>query len=246
MKSLRNACLVGLVLPLLAAATGQAQYNDSWGPHPAYKNSTARTPGYKSTAFGRANVTRSVNNRGNACDTGCDVGCNVGCDTGCDVGCDAAPGCGCAAGCEAPGKGGCCKVCKLVKVVVEAETTCYGVKCKDVCVPGCGSKCTHTEGVQCGGAGCDCCESGACCTVRFPTGKPGCSACVKTIKYLVKYKTTKQVCGYKWIVVDAGCGGCDACGCDVGSAPATEIEESEGDPFRDDVLPVPIPQDPNA
>ena len=245
MKSPRIVCLLALAMPLLAASTSRAQYNNSWGPYPSYKTLTPRNSAYKNTAFGRTNMTRSTKNCSNACDTGCNTRCNTGCNTGYDVaadGCDAAP----AYGCDAGGKGGCCKVCRLVRVEVEVEATCYGVKCKEICVPGCGGKCVKTECVRCGGAGCDCCESEPCCTVRFPTGKPGCCAQVKTIKYPVKYKTTKKVCGYKWEVVDAGCGGCDACGCDADSDSAPATEDFEGDPFGDDVPPVPIPQDPNA
>jgi hypothetical protein len=131
-------------------------------------------------------------------------------------------------------------------VEYEVEAICYGVRSKDICVPGCGSKCTKTEHVQCGGTGCDCGGSGASCKFRYPTGKPGCCAKTKTVKQLVKYRTTKKVCGFRWEIVDAGCGGCDACGCDAvfDSVPATD--KSEGDPFGDDFPPIPIPQDPNA
>ncbi len=186
---------------------------------------------------------------GNPCATGCDTGCDVGCDVNCGAaaGCDAAPGCGCAAepGCGCAAVGGCGggKVCKLVKTEIEVEATCYGVKCKDICLPGCGSNCVNVECVNCDGKGCDSCcgcDSGAVCKVRYPTGKPGSCARVKNVKELVKFKTRKIICGYKWVVVDGGCG-CDAgsgVSCDAGAGcavPGCDVSPSQSN----DAVPVP-------
>jgi len=103
------------------------------------------------------------------------------------------------------------KVCKLVKVEKTVKTICYGVKCKDICISGCGSGCTTTK---CGTAGdkADCrdgCSAQASCKVSIPTGKPGCSAKRKTVKQLVKYEKSIKVISYEWRIVDADCG-CDA------------------------------------
>jgi hypothetical protein len=140
--------------------------------------------------------------------------CDKGCDTGC--GADAAGGSAC----------GPCKVCKLVKVEKVVKTVCYGVKCKDICVPGCGSGCTKVKCACCGDKPgcCDDCSARGNCKVCVATGKPGCCATKKTVKQLVKYERSVTICSYEWQVVDAGeepgCGaednGCDA-GCDSGN-----------------------------
>jgi hypothetical protein len=153
-----------------------------------------------------------------AADTSWAGGCDCGAEAAC--GCEATASCGCdngSNGCCGP-----CKVCKLVRVERIIKTTSYGVKCKDICIPGCGSGCTKVKCVKCGDAGCcDCCNSNACGKVCVATGKPGCCARSKTVKQLVKYEKAVKVCAYEWVVVDAGSGGCDAgcgaavsCGCD--------------------------------
>jgi hypothetical protein len=212
MKSLRLA-LAALALPLVLASSSLAQYSN-WGVSRLYHKA----------AFGRAlfdnNAVRST-----------------GCDNGCDTGCDAAekPACGCES--QSSCSTGKCKACKLVKIEVEVKAVCYGVKCSDICVPGCGSGCTNTKCVTCGDKGCDCCEAGANCKVTYATGKPGCCANPKTIKRLVKYETKKVVCGYKWVVVDNGC-----CSCDSGCNSGCDDKASGAD--GDDVPPVPVPEDP--
>lgn len=144
------------------------------------------------------------------------------CDTGCDAACGCDNGCGCDPGCNQ----GCCKVCKLVKVEKEFTTECYGVKCKDICLPKCGSGCYKIDCLCCGGNGCCCdgCTQRGLCKIKYPVGCPGKCAKVKTVKQLVKYERTKKICTYEWRVVcagpcDPGCG-CDAdpgCGCDAGN-----------------------------
>jgi hypothetical protein len=172
---------------------------------------------------------------GGGCDAGCDKACgchNRGCHNG---GCDNG-GCCNNGGCD----NGCCKVCKLVKVEKEVKATCYGVKCKGISVPGCGSGCTDVACVHCGGKGCkSCCgcDHSAHCKVRFPVGKPGCSAKVKTVRHLVKYETKKKICTYEWKVVSSCNGDCDgACGdngchagCDAGNGNDAGCDAGNGD-----------------
>ena len=142
-------------------------------------------------------------------DCGCAAAADCGCATGCDSGCDAG-------GCDACGAG---KVCRLVCKEVEVKTTCYGAKCKDICVPKCGSKCVNVDCIKCGVCSCDGSTTAGLCKVKYPTGKPGCAK-VKTVKQLVKFETTKKVNNWTWEMVDGcgcdgsgnGCGACDRCG----------------------------------
>ncbi|MDH3718935.1 MAG: hypothetical protein OES79_12520 [Planctomycetota bacterium] len=142
-----------------------------------------------------------------------------------DCGCAAAAACGCAdgacdGGCGACGGCGAGKVCRLVCEEVEVKATCYGVKHKDICVPGCGSKCTNVDCVKCGECSCD--TTAGLCKIKYPTGKPGCAK-QKAVKELVKYETKKKVKVWKWEIVDGcGCdGACDGCGAGDGCDCAT-------------------------
>ena len=114
--------------------------------------------------------------------------------------------------------GGGCTVCRLVKKEKKVTVVCYGTKCKDICLPSCGSKCLNVDGVKAGKCSGVCCNKGGVCKVKYATGEPGCAK-LKTVKKLVKYEVTKTVPSWSWEIVkaDAGCG-CEAkadCGCDA-------------------------------
>jgi hypothetical protein len=174
-------------------------------------------------------------------DYGCGAEANCGCavDSGC-----CSNGCCCDNGCC----NGCCKVCKLVRVVREVKATGYGVKYTDIAIPGCGSACYNVDCLCCGGKGCnECCSSGGCCKIRYPAGQPGCCARVKTVKQLVKYERTKKICTYEWRVCDAGCCGCNS-GCDAGCGCAAghEIGCGVAEYQEGDAVPTPPTPTPEA
>ncbi|MCE9547141.1 MAG: hypothetical protein K8T25_16835 [Planctomycetia bacterium] len=96
-----------------------------------------------------------------------------------------------------------CKVCKLVKTEKKVTVTCYGAKCKDICIPGKGCKGELvTECVDCGKDTCTN-EPGRA-RITYSTDEPACGK-VRTVKELVKYEVTKKVPSFKWEVVNAGC-----------------------------------------
>lgn len=137
-----------------------------------------------------------------------------------------APSCGSAAAdgcCDPCGNGGCCgvqKVCRLVKTTDLITVVCWGCKTKEICIPCRSTKgCTHEESVKTGACSCDGCDKGGNCCVRWTDWCPG-GAKQKCVKQLVKYEVTKEVCSWKWEVVEVcgnGCGnGCCGNGCGAG------------------------------
>jgi len=94
------------------------------------------------------------------------------------------------------------KTCRLVCTEKTVTVTVYGCKCEDICVPGCGSDCTHSECVEAGN--CSCRERPGAGVLTYSTGKPGCAR-QRSVSKLVKYEVTKKVPAYEWVVEDAGC-----------------------------------------
>ena len=111
-------------------------------------------------------------------------------------------------------------VCKLVKTTKKITQICWGCKDKTVCIPRCGCKvgekceevdCGKNNGCRCLGHGC----SG--CTVKWTEYEPGDLWKVRTVKQLVKFKVTKEIPTYKWVVTDAKAA---SCGCAAKTAAA--------------------------
>ncbi len=106
----------------------------------------------------------------------------------------------------------CCKVCRCVPEVKKVSKICYDCKCEDFCVPGpskiCGYKCACGE---------DCpCEHHLF-HHKEPIWQPTCAK-VYTRHVLVKKELTKEVCGWKWEVVDL-CPHCSSCCSHHAAAP---------------------------
>ncbi len=99
----------------------------------------------------------------------------------------------------------CCKVCRCVPEVKKVPKITYDCKCEDFCIPGpskcCGFKTVCPD---------DCCG----CKLfnhahREPVFAPGCAK-VHTKHILVKKEEMKEVCSWKWEVVDL-CPHCKQC-----------------------------------
>ena len=128
---------------------------------------------------------------------------------GCDQCCEQE--CGCECGTE------CGKICKLVCTTRTIKAIAYAFECDSVCIPGPSEKgCRHCDTVT-DGKECDCeCGQSPMAIFRWTDWNPGCAE-VRDRKKLVKYEATKEVCSFKWEVVD----GCAAQEADV-TKPAPE------------------------
>ena len=100
----------------------------------------------------------------------------------------------------------CCKVCRCVPDIKKVPKITYDCECEDFCVPG-PSKCCGFKTV---------CPDNCCgCPLfnhahREPVFEPGCSAKIYTRHKLIKKEEIKEVCSWKWEVVDL-CPHCKSC-----------------------------------
>jgi len=109
-------------------------------------------------------------------------------------------GCGCSAS-------RCRKVCRLVREDKKITTTCWGMECEDVCVPGPSHpECKHCEMVCGKGEG----DKQICTQPKklvWTSWVPGCGRDIVTKRKLMKKTVTKIVPSFKWVVEDM----CTAC-----------------------------------
>ena len=111
----------------------------------------------------------------------------------------------------------CCKVCRCVPTVKKVPKICYSCECEDFCIPGpskiCGYKCVCPDD-----CGCKLFHHAH----KEPIWQPTCAK-VKTRSRLVKKEEIKEVCSWKWEVVDL-CPHCKSC-CNHASAnPAAAVQ----------------------
>jgi|SRR4051794_33120349 hypothetical protein len=106
-----------------------------------------------------------------------------------------------------------CKVCKLVCEQKKLTVTCYGCKCKDICIPGRSQDgCKHCA--TCSGASAaKCGECPPKCEFCWRDWCPCGCAEPRTIHLLTKYQAEKKVPWYHWEVVDAGTLDVSCCEC---------------------------------
>ncbi len=103
--------------------------------------------------------------------------------------------CGCAAN-------RCRKVCRLEKSEKKITTTCWGMECEDICLPGPSTpECKHCETI--------CCQDKDDKKIItqpkrlvWISWRPGCEADLITKRKLMKKTVTKTVPSFKWVVED--------------------------------------------
>jgi hypothetical protein len=96
-----------------------------------------------------------------------------------------------------------CKVCKLVCEQKKLTVTCYGCKCKDICIPGRSEDgCKHCATCS-GAAQAKCGECPPKCEFCWRDWFPCSCAEARTVHVLTKYQAEKKVPWYHWEVVDA-------------------------------------------
>jgi hypothetical protein len=97
----------------------------------------------------------------------------------------------------------CRKVCRLVREDRKITTTCWGVKCEDVCIPNPSTpECKHCETV----CGCGPNDTGVDSQPKrlvWTSWLPGSGAEIITKRKLMKKTVTKTVPSFKWVVEDA-------------------------------------------
>ena len=125
----------------------------------------------------------------------------------------------------------CCKVCRCVPEVKKVPKITYCCECEDFCVPGpskiCGYKCVCPDDCDCG------------CSLfhhahKEPIWQPTCAK-VHTRHVLVKKEEMKEVCSWKWEVVDL-CPKCNACNSHADSAswmPRNQVHGAGPEPGRE-------------
>ena len=96
----------------------------------------------------------------------------------------------------------CRKVCRLVREDKKITTTCWGMECEDLCVPGPSRpECKHCEMVCGKGEG----DKDICVQPKklvWTTWLPGCGRDIVTKRKLMKKTVTKSVPSFKWVVED--------------------------------------------
>lgn len=97
----------------------------------------------------------------------------------------------------------CKKVCRLVREDRKITTTCWGMKCEDVCIPNPSTpECKHCETV----CGCRPDEKDIITQPKkrvWTTWIPGAGGEIVTKRKLMKKTVTKSVPSFKWVVEDA-------------------------------------------
>jgi len=133
--------------------------------------------------------------------------------------------CGCAAH-------QCRKICRLVKDEKKIITTCWGMECEDVCIPGPSTPdCKHCETVCSKGP-----DDRKICTqpkrLVWTSWIPSCGPDIFTKRKLMKKTVTKTVPSFKWIVEDA----CAKCVASMQSQPLPEGSEIPPVPQGPDIV----------
>jgi hypothetical protein len=106
-----------------------------------------------------------------------------------------------------------CKVCKLVCEQKKLTVTCYGCKCKDICIPGRSQDgCKHCATCS-GGSAAKCGECPPKCEFCWRDWCPCGCAEPRTIHVLTKYQAEKKIAWYHWEVVDGGTLDANCCQC---------------------------------
>lgn len=138
------------------------------------------------------------------------------------------------------------KVCRLVCSTEEISTYCYGCKCEDICLPGKSCRgCLHSECVC--GEDCpeNCCEHRPSCHLEWFDWRPSCAK-VRTVKKLVKYKLTREIPSWKWVVEEVCCDCCPAHCCEEGLSPGDPQIEVAPPEMHDEAPVPPAPVAPQA
>jgi hypothetical protein len=155
----------------------------------------------------------------------------------------------CAANSNALAGHGCCdcgcgdgvrKVCRVVPDKRKIQKNVYACECADICIAGKSCRgCLQCDEVCGEGKACDCCSHRPHALLRWFNWEPGC-AHVKTVKKLTLYTASKEVCGWKWQIVDV-CENCCPSGNCVPADDGTPVQKAPVGASADEIPMPPVP-----